>query len=110
MLRAAFFLNETLIGDFRYANPWGALRAQRRNCESGFAAVVIGMTWTILILVLVMAFTATKLARHSFTLLAAAASITMLVWLLIGRPSDHPHDREAQNGGSRASLTSRVIP
>ena len=42
--------------------------------------------------------------------IAVAVSITILVWLLIGRPSDHPRDREAQNGGSRAGLTSRVIP
>jgi hypothetical protein len=68
------------------------------------------MTWTIFIVVLVMAFTATKLARHSFTLLAMAVSITILVWLLIGRPSDHSRDREAHNGGSRAGPTSRVIP
>src|SRR5579871_5463047 len=58
----------------------GQSRSERRraagsrtwNCESGFAAVGIGMTWTIFIVVLVMAFTATKLARHSFTLLAVA--------------------------------------
>jgi hypothetical protein len=68
------------------------------------------MTWTVLIVVLVMAFAATKLARHSLTLLAMAASITVLVWLLIGRPSDHALDREAHNGGSHASPTSRVIP
>jgi len=43
-------------------------------------------------------------------LLAVAASITILVWLLMARPSDPPHDREARNGGSHASPTSRVIP
>jgi len=68
------------------------------------------MTWTILIMVLVMAMAATKLARHSLTLLAMAASITALVWFLMSRPSDHALDREAHNGGSRANLTSRVIP
>jgi hypothetical protein len=61
-------------------------------------------------LVLVMAIAATKLLRHSLTLLAVAAAIIALTWLLIGRPSDHAFDREAHNGGSRASPTSRVIP
>jgi hypothetical protein len=81
-----------------------------RNCESGFRAIEIGMTWTILILALVMAFTATKLARHSFTMLAAAAAIIVLSWILVGRPSNHALDREAHNGSSRAGLTSRLIP
>jgi len=80
------------------------------NCESGLPVVVIaGMTWTVLIVVLVMAIAATKLARHSLTLLAMAASITVLVWILISRPSDHAVDREAHNG-SHTNLTSRVIP
>lgn len=68
------------------------------------------MTWTILIVVLVMAMAATKFARHSLTLLAMAASITALVWVLMSRPSDHAVDREARNGGTQTSLTSRVIP
>jgi hypothetical protein len=68
------------------------------------------MTWTIFILVLVMAIAVTKLARHSLTLLAVAAAIAVLAWLLIGGPSDHAFDREAHNGGSRASPTSRVVP
>jgi hypothetical protein len=68
------------------------------------------MTWTILIVVLVMAIAATKLVRHSLTLLAAATSITILAWLLIGHSSDQGLDHEANNGGSRASPTSRVIP
>jgi len=63
------------------------------------------MTWTaLLILVLVMAIAASKLARHSFTILAALATITALVWLLAGRAPDPPP------GGSRASLTSRATP
>jgi len=66
------------------------------------------MTWTILILVMVIA--ATKIARHSLTLIAMAAAIAVLVWLLIGRPSDRALDREAHNGDPRASLTSRAIP
>jgi hypothetical protein len=70
----------------------------------------MGMTWTILILVLVMAIAVTKLARHALTLFAVTAAITVLAWLLIGRPSDHAFDREAHNGGSRASPTLRVIP
>ncbi len=61
-------------------------------------------------MVALVAVAATKLARHSLNLLAMAASITLLVWLLIGRPSDHDHEREAHNGGSRANVTSRVIP
>jgi hypothetical protein len=64
------------------------------------------MTWPILILVLVMAIAATRLVRHSLGLIAVAASITVLVWLLVGHPSDHALDREAHNGGSRASATS----
>ncbi len=68
------------------------------------------MTWTILIVVLVMAIAATKLARHSLTLLALAASIAVLAWFLIGRSSDRAFDREAHNDGSRANLPSRVIP
>jgi len=68
------------------------------------------MTWTIFIVLLVTAFTATKLARHSFTLLAVAFSISILVWLLTGRPSDNPRDREAHNNGSRSNFTSRVVP
>jgi hypothetical protein len=68
------------------------------------------MTWTILILVLVMAVAVTKLARHSLTLFAVAAAIAVLAWLLIGHPSHHAFDLEAHNGGSRASPTSRVIP
>jgi len=59
---------------------------------------------------MVMVIAATKLVRHSLTLFAVAAMITVLGWLLIGRPSDHAVDREAHNGGPRASLTSRAIP
>jgi hypothetical protein len=64
------------------------------------------MTWPILIVVLVMAIAATRLVRHSLSLIAVAASITVLAWLLIGRPSDNALDREAHNGGSRGSATS----
>jgi len=67
------------------------------------------MTWTILIVVLVMAMAATKLARHSLTLLAMAASISALVWFLMNSP-DRALDREAHNGGSHATPASRVIP
>jgi len=65
------------------------------------------MTWTIFTVVLVMAIAASRLARHSITLIAMAASIAVLIWLLIGRPSDHALDREAHNSGSRANPTSR---
>jgi hypothetical protein len=68
------------------------------------------MTWTILIVVLVMAMAATKLARHSLTLLAMAASISALVWFLMNSPPDRALDREAHNGGSHATPASRVIP
>jgi hypothetical protein len=67
------------------------------------------MTWTILIVILVMAFAATKLARHSLTLFAVVVAVTVLAWHLIGRSSDHASNQEAHNG-SRTPLASRLIP
>jgi hypothetical protein len=62
------------------------------------------MTWTALILLLVMAIAASKFVRHSLAVLAAIATIVALVWVLAGRAPDPPL------GGSRASLTSRNAP
>ena len=60
------------------------------------------MTWTLLILVLVMAIAASKLVRHSLAVFAAIATIVALVWML----ADHAPER----GGARANLTSRSTP
>jgi hypothetical protein len=62
------------------------------------------MTWTVLILVLVMAIAASKLVRHSLTVLAAITTIVALVWVLAG----HGHDPSPT--ASRASLTSSATP
>ena len=62
------------------------------------------MTWTAFILVLVMAIAASKLARHSLTMLAGVASIAALVWFLVG----HPADPEPHGSSSQANLTRAV--
>jgi amino acid permease len=62
------------------------------------------MTWTAIVLILVMMVAGSKLARHSLTALAAMASIGALVWFLAAHtPEPHP-------GASHASLTSRPVP
>jgi hypothetical protein len=62
------------------------------------------MSWTALVLILVMAIAASKLVRHSLTVLAAIATIGALFWVLIGHPPDAP------SRGSRESFTSRATP
>jgi hypothetical protein len=65
------------------------------------------MTWTALIVILVIVIAGSKLARHSLTVLAAMASILALVWLLAA--PDRPRDPEQRGSGSHASLTSRTV-
>ena len=60
------------------------------------------MTWTLLILVLVMAVAASKLVRHSLAVFAAIATIVALVWVLAGHAPEP--------SGARANLTSRSTP
>ena len=72
-------------------------------CESGRAAISIGMTWALLILVVVMVIAGSKLLRQWLTVLAAMSSIAALVYLLTAR-SDWPRDPKPSD---HASLTSK---
>ena len=71
-------------------------------------AIRTSMTWTALTLVLVMVLAGSRLARHSLTLLAALASIAVLVWLLA--IPDRTRDSEQRGKDAQAGLTSRAIP
>jgi hypothetical protein len=86
---------------------WNRYPSLDRSCgfrESRRAAIPEGMTWTAIVLILVMMVAGSKLARHSLTALAAIASIGALVWFLA------VHTPEPRRGAAHASLTSRAVP